>query len=199
VTRLATLAVLAVLCGRSVAHADGGFLEADVGVAAPIGGDQYDSDVGNSFKLGVRVGTTTKFGGLDVGADFTPYSDELSNNLINVDIERYRFLFGGRYVRALSPKARLFVRGAAGLDLIHYHASGSVIGIDFDNSETDAGIGFEISTGVLLDIGRVAVGAKLGLPFGFHFNGDDPNDPNDADLDYTAVDIDFAFVVAVPF
>jgi len=193
-----TLGVAILIAGSSAAHAEGALFEADAGIAAPVGDDSYDRNVDNSFKLGARLGTRTSFGALDLGVDFTPYSDNLSNALIDVDIQRFRFLFGARWNHPISPKAHVFVRGAAGLDLIHYHASGTVLGITVDQSETDSGIGFEIDTGILFDVGKVQVGAKLGIPLGFHFNGDDPNDPADADLDYTAVDVDFAFVLNVP-
>ena len=181
----------------TTARADG-FIEGDVGIAVPIGDDDYDNSVDNSIKLGVRVGTATKFGGIDLSYDFTPYSDELSD-LFDVSIQRHRFLLGARYQQPINPKARFFVRAAGGLDLIHYNVSGSFLGVDVDNSETDAGIGLEFSGGVLFDIGKLSLGAKFGIPIAFHFNEDDPNDQTDADLDYTAVDFDFAFMVHVPF
>ncbi len=197
--RIAAFGALGVVvAASSVAHADGALFEADAGIAAPIGDDSYDNNVDNSFKLGARLGTNTTFGALDVGVDFTPYSDNLSSALVDVDIQRFRFLFGARWKHPIAPKVHMFVRGAVGLDLIHYHASGSIGPIAVDQSETDAGIGLEIDTGILFDVGKVQLGAKLGLPIGMHFNGDDPNDPADADLDYTAVDIDFAFVLNVP-
>lgn len=180
------------------AHADN-FFEADLGAAVPIADDDYDNNVSNSLKLGVRLGTATKFGGLDLSIDFTPFSDDLSSDAIDVSIQRYRFMLGGRYVHPITPKARFYVRAAGGLDLIHYNVSGSIIGIDIDQSETDAGIALQFDTGVLFDLGKVSVGARLGVPLAFHFNDDDPNDPNDADLSYTGVDIDFAFTLAVPF
>ncbi len=191
------LAGVAIVLASASARADG-FFEADVGVATPLEDDDYDDTVDDSIKLGLRAGTATKFGGIDVSVDFTPYNDKLSD-VFDVDIQRYRFLIGARYQHPFSPKLRMFVRAAAGLDLLHYNASGSFLGIEFDNSETDAGIGLELSGGILFDLGKASLGVKLGLPVGMHFNEDDPNDQTDTDLDYTAVDLDFAVMVNVPF
>jgi len=189
---------VALLAG-SQARADGAFFEGDLGIAAPIGDDDYETAVDSSLKFGLRVGTRTGSGGLDVGIDVTPFSDDLDSAITEVDIERYRFMLGGRYEKPVGPKARLFVRAAAGIDLVRVSVSGSIFGVEFDNSETDVGIGAEISGGVLFDVGPVQLGGKLGIPFAFHFDGDDPDDPEDTDLEYTGVDLDVAFVLGVKF
>ena len=180
-------------------HADGTFFEADIGLMTPLGDDDYEQNIDESLKLGVRLGTRSGPRGLDVSVDFTPANDELDNALAEVGIQRFRFMVGGRYEHPLTPKARLFVRGAAGIDLVHVTASGDIFGQAFDTSETDVGLGLEISSGVLFDVGKVQLGAKLGIPFAFHFDDDDPNDPDDVDLEYTGVDLDVAFVLNVPF
>jgi hypothetical protein len=184
----------------SPAFADGAFVEADVGLAVPLLDDDYEASVDESLKLGLRLGTTTKFGGLDIGFDFTPFNDNLTNAfLTDVDIQRFRFHVGARAIYPITPKARLFARFGAGIDLIHYSARGSVLGIDFEASETDVGIALEASGGVMFDVGKVQIGAKLGIPMAFHFEEDDPNDNQDADLKYTSVDLDLSFVIAIPF
>lgn len=183
-------------------HAHAGadpFFEADLGLVAPIADDDYETRVDESVKLGIRLGSRSGDRAFDVGVDATPYNDDLDNAITDVDVERYRFTFGARWEKPLGPKAHLFVRGAAGIDLIHYTATGTVFGVDFEFSETDVGIALEVSSGVLFDVGPVEIGAKLGIPFAFHFEEDDPNDQEDADLDYVGVDLDVAFVLAARF
>jgi hypothetical protein len=197
--RIGIAVIVAATMASSPAHADGAFFEGDLGLAVPIADDDYEASVDESLKLGLRLGTRTGSGGLDVGIDVTPYSDKLDNDFVDVDIERYRFMIGARYEKPVGAKARLFVRGAGGVDLIHYTAKGSFLGFDIDASETDVGIALEVAGGVLFDVGKVQLGAKLGVPFAFHFEEDDPDDAEDADLDYVGVDFDLAFVVNIPF
>lgn len=178
------------------AYADGAFFEGDVGLMTPIGDDEYETNIDEGLKLGLRLGTRTGPRALDVSFDFTPINDDLFGN---VDVQRFRFMVGGRYEYPLSAKAHLFVRGAAGIDLVHVSASGQILGVEFDFSQTDVGLGLEVSGGVMFDVGKAQVGAKLGFPFAFHFDDDDPDDPDDTDLDYTGVDLDVAFVLGVRF
>lgn len=195
--RIAIAGVLLVM--STPARADGTFFEADVGLMTPLGDDDYEQTLDESLKLGVRLGTQSGARGFDVSIDFTPANDELDSALAEIGIQRFRFMAGGRYAHPINTKAQFFVRGAAGIDLVRVTASGSILGQDFDNSETDVGLGLEIGAGVLFDVGKVKLGAKLGIPFAFHFDDDDPDDPDDADLEYTGVDLDVAFVLNVPF
>ncbi|MBA2541860.1 MAG: hypothetical protein H0V17_19605 [Deltaproteobacteria bacterium] len=197
--RIGIAVIAAGAMASSPAHADGAFFEGDVGLAVPIADDDYEASVDDSLKLGLRLGTRTGFGGLDLGIDVTPYSDDLDSGFADIDIERYRFQIGARYEKPVGAKARLFFRAAGGIDLLHYTAEGSILGVAFETSETDVGIALEVAGGVLFDVGKVQLGVKLGLPFAFHFDDDDPNDPEDADLEYTGVDLDLAFVVGVSF
>ncbi len=163
---LATMFVMA----STPAHADGTFFEADVGLMTPLGDDDYEQTIDESLKLGVRLGSRSGSRGLDVSVDFTPANDELDSAIAEVGIQRFRFMAGGRYEHPITPKARFFVRGAAGVDLVRVTASGEFLGQEFDNSETDGGLALEISSGVLFDVGKVQLGAKLGIPFAFHFD-----------------------------
>ena len=47
----------------------------------------------------------------------------------------------------------------------------------------------------LIALGGVLLSAQLALPIALHFDDDDPNDPEDFDLEYTGVDLDFLFAV----
>jgi hypothetical protein len=190
--------VFAVLVSSTQARADA-FFEGDLGLAVPIADDDYERDVDESLKLGLRLGSRSGNHAFDVGVDITPYSDNLDSDIVEVDVERYRFLFGARLERPVGPKARLFFRAAAGIDLIHYTAQGDFLGIEIDASETDIGLALEVSGGVLFQVGPIELGAKLGVPFAFHFEEDDPDDNEDADLEYTGVDLDVAFVLAARF
>ena len=190
------IAALLVLVNAPSAHADGAFFEGDIGLMTPIGDDEYEGNIDDSLKLGLRLGSRTGQRALDVSFDFTPINDDLA---IDTDIQRFRFMVGGRYEYPLSAKAHLFVRGAAGIDLVHVSASGSVFGVQFDFSQTDVGLALELAGGVMFDVGKAQVGAKLGIPFAFHFDDDDQADPDDTDLEYTGVDLDIAFVVGVKF
>jgi hypothetical protein len=197
-TRLCTIVIGAVLALEAPAFADkGAFFEADAGMVFPVAGDEYNDNVDESFKFGLRIGTLTKFGGIDLGFDYTPYNDNVTPAFTDVDVQRFRLHIGARINHPIGRKATLFARFGAGLDLIHYKATAEII--NFENSETDAGIALDVSAGVLFDLGKVKIGAKLGLPMAFHFNEDDPMDTQDADLEYNALDVDIAFVVSIPF
>jgi hypothetical protein len=195
------IVIAAVLAVATPALADDkkGYLELDAGMAFPVAGDEYNDNVDSSFKLGLRVGGKTSFGGLDFGFDYTPYNDNVTPAFTDVDVQRFRLHFGARIDRPIGPKATLFARLGAGVDIIHYSARATILGMEFENSETDFGIALEASAGVLFDLGKVKIGAKIGLPMAFHFNDDDPAINDDADLEYTALDIDIAFVVQIPF
>jgi hypothetical protein len=195
VRRLAFLGVLA-LTGR--AHADGGFLEAHVGLAVPIADDDYENAVDDSLKLGVRIGAGTIERGIDLGIDYTAVNDNLSSALVDFDFSRYRFIVGGRAGSQIGKDVWLFGRLGAGVDLVRYRARGNVLGINFDQRETDAGLALEVSGGLAFRVGPVMLGAAIGVPMAFHFEQDDPGDPRDADLEYTGIDIDFTVFVFVP-
>ncbi len=193
--RIAIAAVL--LLSASTARADGTFLEGDIGLMVPIADDEYEGNIDEALKLGVRLGSMSGARGLDVAIDFTPINDDL---LGNVDISRFRFMVGGRYQHSINPKTHFVFRGAAGIDLVHASASGQILGVEFDFSQTDVGLALEVSGAIMFDVGsKGQVGAKLGIPFAFHFDDDDPDDPDDTDFEYTGVDLDVLFVAGVKF
>lgn len=195
--RTAILALL--LVSASEARADRGFVEPHVGIMIPVADDEYTDAADESLKLGVRIGSGSDRRALDLGIDYTPVNDELSTDIIEVDVSRFRFQIGGRFIAAAGDKARLFGRISAGLDLIRYSASGNVFGIEVDQSETDPGLAVEAQGGVLFDLGSVMLAAWVGVPMAFHFDDDDPDVADDADLEYTGIDIDLAVGVAIPF
>ena len=105
---------------------------------------------------------------------------------------RWGILGPGGIARAFASDLR-----TAGLDLVHWSVSGSVLGIDFEDSGTDLGIAAEVAGGVAINLGSVAVGGQLGLPMAFHFEDEDDSD-NDPDLDYTGVDLDLLVTLTAP-
>ncbi|HEU0035211.1 MAG TPA: hypothetical protein VFQ53_31515 [Kofleriaceae bacterium] len=197
--RLAILAVPALLLIATEARADGLFAEVHAGIAIPVADDEYTDNADESFKLGARLGSGSATRAIDLAFDFTPVNDELSSAFATVDVSRYRIQLGGRVASKVAPNARLFGRVSAGVDLLRYHAYGSVLGVDFDQSETDAGLALEVEGGVIFDLGKVSLVAWLGVPMAFHFDDDDPNDATDADLEYTGIDLDLTAAVSIPF
>lgn len=189
------MAVVAVQFGD--AHG-GGFIEPRLGLAFPVADDDYEDATDESLKLGVNVGLASRNRGIDFAFDFTPINEQLSNAFVDVDVSRFRFQVGGRLARSVGKRAWLVGRIAGGLDIIRYHAQGSLLGIQFESSETDVGIAAEVSGGLMFGVSRnVSVGGWLAVPMAFHFEGNDPNDPDDADLDYVGIDIDFMFVATI--
>jgi hypothetical protein len=192
-----SIVVVAVMCAMSQRAMADSYLELLGGMAVPLADDDYEDNVEPSLKLGVRFASGNPGGGLEVGFDFTPVNIGFETGNFDVGIERYRIQAGGRFLRPVGSKAHVFGRAAAGLDIVHYSTSGQILGVEIEASETDVGIAFELGGGVLIDVGPVSIGGQLAIPFALHFEEDDPDDNNDADLEYTGIDLDLLFFVAI--
>ena len=125
-------------------------------------------------------------------------SDDINLPGGDVDIARYRLQIGGKFARPIGRTAQVYGRISGGVEIVTYSAEGQVFGINYDRSETDVGLAVELAGGILADVGKVRIGGQLGLPLAFHFDEDDPQDPDDADLEYTGIDLDLLFVVQIP-
>lgn len=199
----ASLALAAVTAGPAAAEPDllrGSFMEAVLGLAVPVAEEDYEDTVDESLKLGVRFGSGQAPGGagwpgLELSLDFTPVNPELDSATIDISIQRYRGLIGVRH-RIPAGKGALFLRAGLGADLVHVSASGSILGINFETSETDVGLAAEVGAGLMFPIGgNLYVGAHFAVPMAFHFDDDDPGDPDDTDFEYTGVDLDLLFTI----
>lgn len=186
---------IATMTTASVAHADG-YFEGVVGLAVPVADDDYDDLSNESLKLGLRAGGGGGPTKLELSADFTPVNLEYEgNDLLDTSAQRYRVLIGARHV-VPAGKASLFVRLGAGVDIAHASAFGTIVGIDYEYSDTDPGIAAEAGMGVAIPIGgKLYVGGHFAVPMAFHFDEDDPDDDTDVSFDYTGIDIDVLFTI----
>lgn len=189
-------AIAAVAASAAAARADG-LVELAAGGAIPLAEDDYTDAVDNSVKFALHAASVGERGvGVDLGLDVTPVSLETSQFFgLEASAWRFRGLVGARGQWPLGAQAVGFVRGGAGVDVARYAVSGSLLGQSVDNSETDVGLALEVGGGVGVRLGGVLLSAQLALPIALHFDDDDPNDPEDFDLEYTGVDLDFLFAV----
>ncbi|MCE9577520.1 MAG: hypothetical protein K8W52_30505 [Deltaproteobacteria bacterium] len=200
-TLLASLAAAATLVLAIPSSRADGFGEVVVGIANPIGDDDYDNAVDTSFKLGVRAGELGKNGlGFEGAFDWTPISDNYGGSVlgqsIDVSWQRFRIQGGLRFGKLMGHNLMVFGRALAGVDLIHTSVSATVLGQTSSDSDTDAGLALEFGGGILVNAGPVVLGGQLAVPFGFHF--DDSNSDN-VDRSYTAIDLDVLFTASTAF
>lgn len=199
ITSLATLALPA------AARADS-FGEVVAGVAIPLGEEDYENVVDESFRLGVRGGSVSDRGvGFELAVDWTAINDDVGGAVVpgasfDVGWNRFRVLAGARVGRLVGDDAPLlvFARLGAGVDIVHVRVTSDVFGVESEDSETDAGLALEVGGGVLYSIGAAAVGVQVGVPIGFHFEDDD-NDAATIDHDYTSYDLDLLATLATTF
>lgn len=195
--RIVAFTAAALLVPTATAAAEGGYVEAVLGVAVPIAGDEGYEDLEEEVKVGVHAGSGSGPTALELSLDFTPFGDDDGGDVFDVRFDRFRVLAGARHRTALGKsKGTLFFRGGIGVDLMRFAYSGTVAGIEFDYSDTDPGLAAEVGTGFTFPLGDKAyVGAHVAVPFAMHFDADDPDDAEDIDLEYTAIDLDVLFTV----
>jgi hypothetical protein len=196
------LTLAAALIALPSIAAAGGFAEAVVGGAVPLGDSEWTDTVDASVKLGVRAGSLGERGaGLELTLDFTPVSFVGQTTFGNLDTtaQRFRALLGGRLQRHLGGPGRFFARVGAGVDVGHVATQGNVLGFDVDESQTDVGLALELGAGAGVDLGSVFVAGQVAFPLAFHFDDNDPDDTHDYDFEYTAVDLDLLFSVGSTF
>ena len=186
---------IATTAAAGTAAADG-YFEGVVGLAVPVADDDYDNFADESLKFGLRAGGGAGPTALELTGDFTLVNPEYEgNDLLSISAQRYRVLVGARH-RVPVGKATLFVRLGAGIDLTHATASGTILGVDYESSDTDPGIAGEVGGGMIVPLGgKLYVGGHFAVPLAFHFDEDDPNQNDDIYFDYTGVDIDLLFTI----
>jgi hypothetical protein len=187
----------------STAHAES-FGEGVVGVALPMGDDDYENAVDNSFKLGFRGGSVGAGGlGFEIALDWTPANDDLSGEILgqtfDVDWHRFRTQVGIRGGTRVGKSKNVFVFGRAvgGMDLVYTSTTVTILGNTTDDSDTDIGLALELGGGVLVDVGAVALGFQVAVPMGFHF--DEADQDEDIDYDYSSYDIDLLATISSGF
>ncbi len=190
----------AVLLGTTTpALAEGGYLEGVLGIAIPVADDDY-AELDESLKLGFRLGNGSGATAIELSGDFTPFGRTSTTPLGDVDIgfDRFRLLVGVRHHIPLDSVAggTLFLRAGLGGELVRFSARGDLIGVDLDIEDSDPGLAAEVGAGLSVPVrGKMYLGFHVAVPLAFHFDEDDPSDPEDGDLDYTGVDLDLLLVL----
>lgn len=188
------LVVLAVLVASShAAHADA-FLEFAGGLAAPVSNSDWTNAVDPSLKLAARLGGGGPGLGGMASIDWTPLSEKQDV----YTLQRFRILGHLTFRSRVAAKVTLAGRIGAGIDLVHEDTDVTVFGVHVQGSDSDVGIAIEPAGGAWFDVGSAQLGVELGIPIGIHTskgNANNPNDPNDAKIDYTSVDLDVLFGV----
>lgn len=175
------------------------YVEVAAGLMTPLGDDTYETYTDSSFKLALRVGIgVANHVAFELGGDWTP-ANAPHNNLFELTANRFRVLAGVRVEKAFAQRAMLFLRLGVGPDIVAAKATGTFLGATFERKDSDVGIALEVGGGVAVTLGSFVIGGQLALPIGIHFHGDDPNDPNDFNYDYTGVDLDFLGFVQTRF
>jgi len=197
---LSSVSMVAVLGGVAAPALADGYFEGVLGVAEPIGDDDYDDYVDGSLKLGIRAGGGAGPTAVELTADVTPYDDDLDSAIADASIQRYRALVGIRHRIPTGKRGgEVVIRAGVGADILKVGVSGSLLGIEYERNETDLGLAVELGAGLLIPLGKAYLGPQVALPMGFHFDDDDPNDPEDNNLEYTAIDIDLLLVAGTRF
>lgn len=190
---IVVFALLAIALPTSAAHADS-FVDVYGGISIPISDDQWTDAVETSPVIGVRGGAFPKEIGGYLGIEWMPANTNnegwnVPGSSADVSAHRFRIQAGPilhRNVGALSVTGRAGI----GIDIAHVNVSGQVLGVSFDESETDVGLGFEFAGGLWFKLGGLEVGGEVSLPIGMH---DDDNE--NIDFDHTSVDLQLLFGV----
>jgi hypothetical protein len=189
---LAAAAPILLLAGTAKADS---FLDLEGGLTTPLGDDDWKNSVESSPKLAVHAGSIPSTVGGMVTADWTPYNTDADANLgPNADVSAHRFRILANLAFQSPVKAKLMVTGRIGVgaDIQHYSATASGLGFNFEQSDTDVGIAFEMGAGIWAKVGSVAIGGELAIPISHH----DKDNPNfDYDFVYDTFDLDLLFGV----
>lgn len=188
----------AVLAVSTPAFADS-FVDLSGGVTIPVGDDEWTELVESGPKLAVRVGAFPKELGGYIQADWTPVNTDAQSSwslpgIGSAELSAHRFRVTGGVLFHHSVSNTLVVtgRGGIGADIAHANVSGEVFGNEFDESQTDVGLGFEFAGGLFFKLGNMEIGGEVAMPFAIH---DDDNNEPDIDFNYTSYDLDLMFIV----
>ena len=186
-----TIVVLALLAVATPVHADS-YVGLAGGLAMPLTDDQYTDTVDTSPVIGVRVGAYPQALGGYLSFEWMPINLKQDFGGLDVSAHRFRLIVGPELHHPVSNTLSVTGRAGIGLDIARSSVSGTILGVDFDDSETDMGLGFEFAGGVWFHVGGIHVGGEVSLPVGIH---DDDTSEQDYDYDYTAVDLQLLFGV----
>ena len=191
--RMRAIFALAVLVTPAIAHADS-YVGLAGGLDLPLSDDQYTDAVDTSPVLGLRVGAAPNNLGGYLSFEWMPAN--LKNDGgggIDISAHRFRLIVGPEIFHDVSNTLVVTGRAGIGLDIARSHAEGTILGVQFDESETDTGLGFEFAGGIWAHLGGLYVGGEVALPVGIH--SEDNNEAGPYDYDYTAVDLQLLFGV----
>lgn len=184
---------LAVLVTPAIAHADS-YVGLVGGLDLPLSDDQYTDTVEPSPVIGLRVGAAPNNLGGYLSFEWMPANLETDQfGGLDIDAHRFRLIVGPEMTHDVSNTLSVTGRAGIGLDIAHSNVSGSILGFDVDESETDVGLGFEFAGGLWAHVGGLWVGGEVSLPVGIH--SEENNEQGSYDYDYTAVDLQLLFSV----
>ena len=158
----------------------------------PLSDEQYTDTVDTSPVVGLRVGAHPQALGGYLSFEWMPVNLKADFGGLDVSAHRFRLIVGPELHHPVSNTLVVTGRAGIGLDIARSSVSGNVFGIEFDDSETDMGLGFEFGAGLWFQLGGLQVGGEVSLPIGIH---DDDTTEMDYDYDYTAVDLQLLFGV----
>ena len=174
-TILAMLAAttLLALAARPAHAGSEGIGEAGVGVAMPVADGGYRQDFSTSPALwlgGVYLpGFGSRVLGIELGFEWTRYFDEFEPpNGARTDFSRYRIQLGGRYFRPLTPQLVGFAHALAGVEIFAWTQKGNLGTVSYEASDEHVGLAFDLSSGVMYQVGKIALSAQVALPIGVH-------------------------------
>ena len=188
------LASVALLLVPQAARADS-FVDIFGGVSIPLGDEQWTDTVETSPKLGLRVGAFPQNVGGYLQADWMPVNTDAEGTFpggqVDVSAHRFRLLVGGVFRHPISNTLAFQGRGGIGADIAYASYEGSFLGAQFEDSESDVGLGFEFGAGFWVRVGSMEVGGEVAFPFAIHGDDEDMG----IDYDYTSYDLDLMFGV----
>jgi hypothetical protein len=194
---LAFVLALPILGSPAQARADS-FFEIGGGIAIPMADDDWTDAVETSPKLTVKAGAVPGTIGGAVSFDWTPVNTDaqgFSSGIASADVSAHRFRILANLLFHMPVQKKLHFEGRAGIgvDIAHASVSGDVLGVNFESSDTDAGLGLEVGAGMWFDVGSVQVGAQVALPVAMHDHQAD--NTGEITFDYTSYDFDLLFGV----
>ncbi len=179
------LAIALVVTAASSAQASP-FIELGGGLIVPLSDSTYTDSVDPSVGLAARIGAGGKLAGM-----FSFEWDPLASNLQYVSFNRFRFLGHVVLHHAVSPTLELTGRLGAGIDLLHESTEGTILGVRFQGSDSNLGLALELGAGGWFSVGSggTQVGVELAIPIGYHTDDNTPSTADNANWDFTSVDL----------
>jgi hypothetical protein len=167
------------------------FLMAGGGVLFPLGDEDWNDGVDTSPSLYVRGGGGRRLDATsrllaEVSVEYSVLADNVSNSALDVDLNRYRVLFGARFERLLRAGTLLALRGGLGVSHLRAETTSPLVP-NVSRSDTDTGVAIEVGGGLWFAAGPVLIGLELALPIGLH--RDDGRDVNRPSFDFRTTEL----------